>query len=88
MTAGGLATAPLSSSSARVARRFAAPVRHLAFWILAWGVYVSAEVWVLVHFLLNGPVAPLLPVLVVFRIVGGLFRSVWAGGLAAASRQP
>jgi signal transduction histidine kinase len=85
MTAGGLATAPLSSSSARVARRFAAPVRNLTFWIVAWGVYVSAEVWVLVHFLLNGPVAPLLPVLVVFRIVGGLFA---ACGLVAWQRRP
>ena len=81
----GLATASLSSSSAQVARRFAAPVRHRAFWIVAWSVYVSAEVWVLAHFLLNGPVAPLLPVLVVFRIVGGLFA---ACGLVAWQRRP
>ena len=81
----GLATASLSSSSAQVARRFAAPVRHRAFWIVAWSVYVSAEVWVLAHFLMNGPVAPLLPVLVVFRIVGGLFA---ACGLVAWQRRP
>jgi signal transduction histidine kinase len=85
MTSGGLATAPLSSSSARVARRFATPERHMAFWIVAWSAYVSMEVWVLVHFLLNGPVAPLLPVLVVFRIVGGLFA---ACGLVAWQRRP
>jgi signal transduction histidine kinase len=85
MTAAGPATVPLSTSSARVARRFAAPVRHLAFWIVAWSVYVSAEVWVLVHFLLIGPVAPLPPVLVVFRIVGGLFA---ACGLVAWQRRP
>ena len=85
MTAGGLVTASLSSTSARVARRFTAPERHLAFWIVAWGVFVSAEVWVLVHFLTNGPVAPLVPVLVVFRIVGGLFA---ACGLVAWRRRP
>ena len=59
MTAGGLATAPLSSSSARLARRFAAPVRNLTFWIVAWSAFALAEVWVLVHFVINGPVAPL-----------------------------
>jgi hypothetical protein len=31
----------------------------MAFWIVAWSAYVSVEVWVLVHFVLNGPVAPL-----------------------------
>jgi hypothetical protein len=85
MTADGLATASLSSSSARVARRFAAPVHHLAFWILAWSAFVLVEVWVLVYFLLNGPVAPLWPVLMVFRVVGGLFA---ACGLVAWQRRP
>ncbi|MDX6320542.1 MAG: hypothetical protein QOF52_400, partial [Propionibacteriaceae bacterium] len=85
MTTGGRVTASLSSSSARVARRFTAPERHLAFWIVAWCMFVSAEVWVLVHFLVNGPVAPLVPVLVVFRIVGGLFA---ACGLVAWRRRP
>ena len=85
MTAGGLVTASLSSSSARVARRFMAPERHLAFWIVAWSAFVSAEVWVIVHFVMNGPVAPLVPVLVVFRIVGGLFA---ACGLVAWRRRP
>jgi signal transduction histidine kinase len=85
MTAGELATAPLSSSSAQVVRRFAAPGRHFAFWILAWSAFVSAEVWVLTEFLVNGPVAPLVAVLVVFRIVGGLFA---ACGLVAWRRRP
>jgi signal transduction histidine kinase len=85
MTTDGLATASLSSSSARMARRFAAPARHLAFWIVAWSAFASAEVWVLVEFLMNGPVAPYLPVLVVFRIVGGLFAGC---GLVAWRRRP
>ena len=85
MTTGGLATASLSSSSARVVRRFTAPARHLAFWIVAWSAFASAEVWVLVEFLVNGAVAPYLPVLVVFRIVGGLFA---ACGLVAWRRRP
>ena len=62
-----------------------APERHLAFWVVAWGVFASAEVWVLLQFLVNGPVAPLQPVLVVFRIVGGLFA---ACGLVAWRRRP
>jgi hypothetical protein len=41
MTAGGLVTASLSVSSARVARRFMAPVRHLAFWVVAWSAFPS-----------------------------------------------
>ena len=69
MTSSGLVTASLSSSSAQVVRRFAVPVRHLAFWIVAWSAFVSAEVWVLAEFLVNGPVVPLAAVLVVFRIV-------------------
>ena len=73
MTAGELVTASLSLSSARVARRFMAPVRHVAFWVVAWSAFALAEVWVILHFLLNGPVAPYPAVLVVFRIVGGLF---------------
>jgi signal transduction histidine kinase len=85
MTTGGLATASLSSSSARVVRRFTAPARHLAFWIVAWSAFASAEVWVLVEFLVNGSVVPYLPVLVVFRIVGGLFA---ACGLVAWRRRP
>jgi signal transduction histidine kinase len=85
MTADGLVTASLSFSSARVARRFAIPARHLAFWVMAWSTLVLVEVCVLVNFLLNGPVAPLLPVLVVFRIVGGLFA---ACGLVAWQRRP
>jgi hypothetical protein len=85
MTAGGLVTASLSLSSARVARRFMAPVRHLAFWVVAWSAFALAEVWVILHFLLNGPVAPYPAVLVVFRIVGGLFA---ACGLVAWQRRP
>ena len=52
---------------------------------MAWGVFVMAEVWVLVDFLVNGPVAPFPAVLVVFRIVGGLFA---ACGLVAWRRRP
>jgi hypothetical protein len=85
MTAGGLVTASLSASSARVARRFMAPVRHLAFWVVAWSAFALAEVWVILHFPLNGPVAPYPAVLVVFRIVGGLFA---ACGLVAWQRRP
>jgi signal transduction histidine kinase len=85
MTAGGLVTASLSLSSARVARRFMAPVRHVAFWVVAWSAFALAEVWVILHFLLNGPVAPYPAVLVVFRIVGGLFA---ACGLVAWQRRP
>ena len=85
MTAGGPVVASLSSSSSRVARRFTARKHHPAFWIVAWCVFVSAEVWVLVHFLVNGAVAPLVPVLVVFRIAGGLFA---ACGLVAWRRRP
>jgi signal transduction histidine kinase len=85
MTAGGLVTAPLSSSSARLARRFVTPVRPLPFWIVAWSAFASAQIWVLVHFLANGPVAPFPAVLVVFRIVGGLFA---ACGLLAWRRRP
>ena len=85
MTSSGLVTASLSSSSAQVVRRFAVPVRHHAFWIAAWSAFVSAEVWVLAEFLVNGPVVPLVAVLVVFRIVGGLFA---ACGLVAWRRRP
>src|SRR3954453_24034472 len=85
MTARGLVTSSPSSSSARVARRFMAPDRHLAFWIVAWSAFVSAEAWVVVHFLVNGPVTPFVPVLIVFRIVGGLFA---ACGLVAWRRRP
>src|SRR6185369_5774687 len=85
MTRDGLVTASLSSSSARVARRFAPPVRHHAFWFVTWSAFVVVEVWVLAYFLVNGPVAPLPPVLVVFRIVGGLFA---ACGLVAWRRRP
>ena len=85
MTAGGLVTASLRASSARVARRFMAPVRHVAFWVVAWSAFALAEVWVILHFLLNGPVAPYPAVLVVFRIVGGLFA---ACGLVAWQRRP
>ena len=46
---------------------------------------MAAEVWVLVHFLVSGPVAPYVAVLVVFRIVGGLFA---ACGLVAWRRRP
>ncbi len=85
MTTAGLVTASLSSNSTRLARRFDTRARHLVFWIVAWTAFVSAEVWVLIHFLLNGPVAPLVPVLVVFRIAGGLFA---ACGLVAWQRRP
>ncbi|MGH3338207.1 MAG: sensor histidine kinase, partial [Propionibacteriaceae bacterium] len=62
-----------------------APVRHVAFWVVAWSAFALAEVWVILHFLLNGPVAPYPAVLVVFRIVGGLFA---ACGLVAWQRRP
>src|SRR6476659_11298155 len=85
MTAGGSVVASLSSSSARVARRFMATEAHFAFWIVAWCLFAWAEVWVFAHFAMNGAVAPLVPVLVVFRIVGGLFA---ACGLVAWRRRP
>ncbi len=85
MTGGQLVNASLSFSSARLARRFAAPVGHLAFWIVAWSAFVVVEAWVFVHFLVNGPVAPYPEVLMVFRIVGGLFA---ACGLVAWRRRP
>jgi signal transduction histidine kinase len=85
MTTDGLITTSLSSSGAMVARRFTAPVRHRAFWFVAWSAFLAAEVWVLAYFLVNGPVEPLLPVLVVFRIAGGMFA---ACGLVAWRRRP
>src|SRR3954469_4562648 len=85
MTAGALVAGSLSSSSAQVARRFMAAERHVAFWIVAWSAFALAEVGVLVHFVISGPVAPLVPVLVVSRTVGGLFA---ACGLVAWRRRP
>lgn len=85
MTAGQAGTASPSYSSARLARRFAAPVGHLAFWITAWSAVLMVQAWVLVHFLVNGPVAPYPEVLMVFRIVGGLFAGC---GLVAWRRRP
>src|SRR6478752_557260 len=85
MTAGGPVVASLSSSSARVARRFMATEAHFAFWIVAWCLFAWAEIWVFTHFAMNGAVAPLVPVLVVFRIVGGLFA---ACGLVGWRRRP
>ncbi|HYO18707.1 MAG TPA: histidine kinase dimerization/phosphoacceptor domain-containing protein, partial [Dermatophilaceae bacterium] len=52
---------------------------------MAWGAFVLAEVWVLVSFVVAGPVAPFPEVLIVFRIVGGLFA---ACGLVAWRRRP
>lgn len=85
MTAGGLVAAPLSSGSARVVRRFAAPERHLAFWIVVWTAFVAAVVGVLVPLLSRGPAVSFVAVTVVFRIVGGSFA---ACGLVAWRRHP
>jgi signal transduction histidine kinase len=85
MTAGGLDTAPLSSGSAQVVRRFAAPERHLAFWIVAWMTFAAAVLGVLVPLLSHGPAVSFVAVTVVFRIVGGSFA---ACGLVAWRRRP
>ena len=75
----------LSSTNARVVRRFTVPVGNVAFWISAWGVWVAVELWVFIQFLVNGPVAPYPGVLMAFRIAGGLFA---ACGLVAWRRRP
>src|SRR5690242_9521238 len=64
-------------------RFFTATVQHPLFWIVAWAVFITAETWVIAEFFRNGPVAPFPAVLVVFRIVGGLFA---ACGLVAWRR--
>ena len=66
-------------------RFFTATVRHPLFWIVAWAVFITAETWVIAEFFRNGPVAPFPAVLVVFRIVGGLFAGC---GLVAWRRRP
>ena len=83
--AGDVVTAPLSSGSTRVMRRFAAPERHTAFWVTLWFAAVAIEVGVLAPFLLLGPEGPFEAVDVVFRLVGGSFA---ACGLIAWRRRP
>ena len=85
MTAGGLLTARLGSSSARVVRRFAAPDRHLAFWIALWIAFIAAEVALLALLLTEGPAEPDSTVVIVFRLLGGSFA---ACGLVAWRRRP
>jgi Signal transduction histidine kinase len=85
MTAGGLVTASISSVSARVVRRFAAPERHLAFCIVAWIALAAAVLGVLVPLLSRGPPVSFVAVTVAFRIVGGSFA---ACGLVAWRRRP
>jgi signal transduction histidine kinase len=86
VTVGGPVPVPLNFRTAGAARRFfAAPVEPPLFWIVAWTVFVTAEAWVIAEFFRNGPVAPFPAVLVVFRIMGGLFA---ACGLVAWRRRP
>ena len=85
MTTGRVGIVSPSYSGGRLARRFAAPGNHLAFWITAWSAVLVVQGWVLAHFLVNGPVAPYPEVLMVFRIVGGLFATC---GLVAWRRRP
>ncbi|HYH24759.1 MAG TPA: hypothetical protein VD834_05365, partial [Blastococcus sp.] len=85
MTADGLLTARLGSSSARVVRRFAAPDRHLTFWIALWVAFIAAEVALLALFLADGAARPDTDVVIVFRLVGGSFA---ACGLVAWRRRP
>jgi len=91
MTAGGSALvhpttgARVSSGSARVVRRFAAPERQLAFWIAGWIALAAAVLGVLVPLLTHGPAVTFVDVTVVFRIVGGSFA---ACGLVAWRRRP
>jgi len=85
MTADGLLTGRLGSSSARVVRRFAAPDRHLAFWIALWVAFIAAEVALLALLLTEGPAEPDSTVVIVFRLLGGSFA---ACGLVAWRRRP
>ena len=74
----------LSHGSAQVVRRFAAPERHLAFWIALWAAVVVGEFGALAQFVFAQE-APVEPVQVVFRLVGGSFA---ACGLIAWHRRP
>lgn len=85
MTVPGLGTSSLSSGSARVVRRFAAPERRLAVWIVAWMAFAAAVLGVLVPLASRGPAAPDMAVVVVFRLVGGSFA---ACGLVAWRQRP
>lgn len=85
MTAADPVTASLSSGGARVVRLFAAPDRHLAFWIAAWIALAAAVLGVLVPLLSHGPAVTFQAVTVVFRVVGGAFA---ACGLVAWRRRP
>ncbi|MDN5860706.1 MAG: histidine kinase dimerization/phosphoacceptor domain-containing protein, partial [Pseudonocardia sp.] len=85
MTAAGSITAALGSGSARVVRRFAAPKRHLVFWVVGWLALAAAVIGVLVPLLAQGPAVTFQAVTVVFRIVGGSFA---ACGLVAWRRRP
>jgi signal transduction histidine kinase len=68
-----------------VVRRFAAPERRLAFWVLGWIGLAVAVLGVLVPLLTRGPAVTFVEVTVVFRIVGGSFA---ACGLVAWRRRP
>ena len=82
--ADALVLGPLSGGSARLVRRFSAPERHLAFWIALWAAVVLGELGALAQFVLERS-APVEPVQVVFRLVGGSFA---ACGLIAWHRRP
>ena len=74
----------LSRASNRVLRRFSAPERHPAFWVVMWTLVLVAEIGALAPFLFGEP-GPIEPVQVVFRLVGGSFA---ACGLIAWRRRP
>jgi signal transduction histidine kinase len=75
---------PLSGGSARLVRRFSTAQRHLGFWIALWVGVALGEVGALAQFVLERT-APVDPVQVVFRLVGGSFA---ACGLIAWHRRP
>jgi signal transduction histidine kinase len=85
MTTDALGTGRLSSGSAQAVRRFTAPERHLAFWLLLWAAFVAAEVTLLALLMTGGPAAPDSTVVIVFRLLGGSFA---ACGLVAWRRRP
>ena len=82
--ADALVMEPLSGGSARLVRRFSTAQRHLGLWIALWVAVVLGEVGALAQFVLERT-APVEPVQVVFRLVGGSFAVC---GLIAWHRRP
>ncbi|WP_171058196.1 sensor histidine kinase [Modestobacter altitudinis] len=78
-----LVAGPLSHGSARLANRFATPVRRRTFWLGLWAAAAAAEFGALAPVLFRH--VPFEPVDVVFRLVGGSFA---ACGLIAWHRRP